>query len=189
MGHLGRFDNEPSWRMKESAPALASTPPSDLPFADDGEAAYLRRLAMSTRPGAPAFAPPATDAPIPTPAPTAPPLAMSGEDAYLRRLAMSGGAAAVTRLPSPPPPVFTAMAGDEDQAYIPVSPPPQAPASLPPAALAADVKAKRDAAAAIAARLSQLAQQQSQPMALSTAGPAEPYLGAPGGDTTLDEPQ
>lgn len=163
----GRFDDSmPSWRNKNLASENSPSPPTDIPFAQDGEAAYLRRLAMSTRPGAtplvsPSFAPASAAAltSLP-PASIPPPAAMSGEEAYQRRLAMSAGV-----VPQPMPPAFESLpAQTPPPAFVP---PIRVDSNLPtafippgpsPESLAAEIQAKRNAAAAIAARLSQMAQ-------------------------------
>lgn len=165
--YSGRFDDEPSWRTKDSAPSIEPAPPSGIPLAQDGEEAYLRRLAMSTRPGAPAFSPPAITAPENSQpvSSAAPELAMTGEEAYLRRLAMSSGDPMPPRVASPGPAIPAALPIQDEMAdeepYLSVTPPPAPTLAPPPAAeLSAEVRAKRDAAAAIAARFSQMAQQQ-----------------------------
>lgn len=165
----------PSWRNKDVASENPPPPPTNIPFAQDGEAAYLRRLAMSTRPGAvplvpPSFAPASATAPSPSPlASIPPPAAMSGEEAYQRRLAMSAGVVSQ----SVPPPFESLPAQAPPPAFVPpfrVNSNPPNVSILPgpsPESLAAEIQAKRNAAAAIAARLSQMAQQAPAP---STAG-------------------
>ncbi|KIY70001.1 hypothetical protein CYLTODRAFT_371737 [Cylindrobasidium torrendii FP15055 ss-10] len=123
-------------------------PPPGPPVAIDtsltGDEAYQRRLAMSR--------PQAASVPMPVrETPTAPvPLAQAGDEAYLRRVALSTKPAPVAtpippRQPTPPPLAYNPFA--------PPSAPPPPPAGGPPAP-GGDAKAK---AAAIAARLSALA--------------------------------
>ena len=147
-----------SWRTKEPEP-IFSPPPSSSRLPDDGEEAYLRRVAMSrpevqelSKGAAPTSSFLSTGS---SPAAAPPVIPQIAEEAYFHRLPMSPG------IVTPPPPL-PAPEDDDDVPYL--SPPPQAallPASqLPdPQAVEAQIKAKREAAAAIAARLAQLGQQ------------------------------
>ncbi|KAF8334343.1 uncharacterized protein EI90DRAFT_539829 [Cantharellus anzutake] len=171
----GRYDDSPpeSWRTKEPAPIFS--PPSShsrLPPPDDGEPAYLRRAAMSANAGFQAssrLSPPPTSfeqtASNLVATPSAP-VPQTGEEAYLRRLAMSQGAMTMTPPPPPPPPPaplpVQELDEDDDVPYLspPPMPPPQpAPPPLDPEVMEAQIKEKREAAAAIAARLAQFGQQ------------------------------
>ncbi|KAF9510636.1 hypothetical protein BS47DRAFT_1373291 [Hydnum rufescens UP504] len=158
----GRYDELPgqqSWRTREPEPIYEdSYPPPPVPL-DDGEAAYLRQ----------------------SPPPHIPPPALSsGEEAYLRRLAMSTAAVrpVIEREPSPPLPPPTTI----PDVPAPSFNPPTAPPSLP-ADVEAQIKQKREAAAAIAARLGQMVQQAEA--SGSTPGGTEP-LPAPASDDKPD---
>ena len=101
---------------------------------------------------------------LPPPVPTVVPVAQSGEEAYLRRLALSQQPPPPPRVPSPmpfsisPPPFTPSMSPPVMPPPPPpiVSPPP-ANAPVGPALIPAKIQSSKQAAAAIAARLSALA--------------------------------
>jgi splicing factor 45 len=150
--HLGRYDDHWS-RDQESdeharSVALHSPPPA-LPSAPvetamTGEEAYLRRLAMSSRsrPAPPEVTSIASSAPMPE-------IVNDKEEAYERRADASR---------PPPPPPFDGAAFAPPPLVPP--PPPALPSTVsiqPAPDLEARIKAQRDAAAAIAARLAAIA--------------------------------
>ena len=128
------------------SPPLAPSAPVDT--AMTGEEAYLRRLAMSSQ--ARPTPPEATAILSSTPAHQQP--TDDGEEAYKRRVEMSR-----PKLETPPPIQLETPPPFDGAAFAPppmVPPPP----ALPPAGdLEARIKAQRDAAAAIAARLAAIA--------------------------------
>ena len=142
--------------------ALQSPPPAPPPVPVDtamtGEEAYLRRMAMSSKA-------PAEAASIPSTGPAFQSV-NDGEEAYRRRVEMSRPP---PKLETPPPFDGAAFAPP------PLVPPPSA---VPPATttnqsvadLDARIKAQRDAAAAVAARLAAIA----PPTELVPAPTAEP---------------
>ena len=149
------------------------TPFSAPPSSSFGQSGYGEDDGI----GIPGFGgPSALTSPPPPPPPAAPPIAQSGEEAYLRRLALAqqGAPAQPPRSPSPlpfddtPPP----------QIHVPVVPPPP-PAAVP--VTADKIQSSKQAAAAIAARLSALAPK---------GGPSastEPSPSAPGGSVPAEE--
>ncbi|EJU05475.1 hypothetical protein DACRYDRAFT_113580 [Dacryopinax primogenitus] len=162
-----------SSKVSGDAPSFVSTAPVQIAKDMTGDEAYQRRLAMSRGPAVAAV-----PSPVPSPSPRPPSpaprpiMAETGEEAYQRRLAMSRGAA--PRPPSPPlpasapePPQFVRPPPEpEDAEYswaappafpptLPVAPPPTS--STPPMAMDPAVEKRRQAAAAIAAKLAALA--------------------------------
>lgn len=132
----------------------------NLPAAIDtsltGDEAYARRLALSQRMGI---------SHTPAPVPAAPTQAESGEEAYLRRLAMSQGQAPAaptapileTQFAIQPPPSFTPPAEEASSMLLPTTTPAKAALDFEE-----KLKASRDAAAAVAAKLAKLAPPQAQ---------------------------
>ncbi|KZT60363.1 hypothetical protein CALCODRAFT_553651 [Calocera cornea HHB12733] len=164
------------------APSFVSSAPVAVARDMTGEEAYQRRLALS-RGGAPA-PPPAFSTPPRAASPPAPlpSVAETGEEAFQRRLALSRGATAPrppSPAPAPPAPSVPPSSrstrpppgpDDDDWAWSTPQPPPSAPTPppampppppmaglAPPAALDPEVEKRRQAAAAIAARLAALA--------------------------------
>jgi splicing factor 45 len=133
-----------------SPPPVSASAPADK--AMTGEEAYLRRLAMSSRPAGKPESSPAGPAP-PSPASSPPD---DGEETYRRRVEMNRPSPASPMIEAPPPFDGAAFAPPP-----PVPPPtfisPAAPSAQLPADFDARVKAQRDAAAAIAARLAAIA--------------------------------
>ncbi|KAI0350206.1 hypothetical protein OH77DRAFT_1091580 [Trametes cingulata] len=135
------------------AAPYATLPPSGS-FAPSEGADEIPGLGRTPSAYSVSVSPPPSLPPAAVPAP-APPVAQSGEEAFLRRLAMSQQATpqpAPSPLPfvSPPPPAFTPPFPP------PVVPPP--PVNAPTPALSEEkVRNSKQAAAAIAARLSALA--------------------------------
>ena len=153
---LGRYDDHWSRDQENDEPrqsvALQSPPPT-LPAAPvdtamTGEEAYLRRLAMSSR----ARPAPPEAVSVPLSAPVSQPVD-DGEEAYRRRVEMS-------RLPpklETPPPFDGAAFAPPPLVPPPPSVPPTAVSGQPATDLEARIRAQRDAAAAIAARLAAIA--------------------------------
>ena len=108
------------------------------------------------------------------------PVAQTGEEAYLRRLAMAQQTPQPPRVPSPvpfyqSPPAFTATVPP------PMVPPPpaSAPAVSGPSVTAEKIQSSKQAAAAIAARLSALAPKGAAAAAAAAAVPASAPSSAP----------
>ncbi|KAF8590475.1 hypothetical protein K439DRAFT_1651147 [Ramaria rubella] len=151
----GRFDDYWSRDQENDELARSNLPTSQaapsVPIEKDmtGEEAYLRRLAMSTR--TEPIAPPASPS-LPASRPPD-----DGEEAYRRRVEMSRPPARANDSNETPPPFDGAAF-----APPPVVPPPSAAmvattSGQPSIDLEARIKAQRDAAAAIAARLAAIA--------------------------------
>ena len=152
---LGRYDDHWSRDQEndEHARFVALQSPPTLPAnpvdtAMTGEEAYLRRLAMSST----ARATPPQSPSIPSPAPVFQHVD-DGEEAYRRRVDMSRPPPKVET----PPPFDGAAFAPPPVVPPPPSVPPTAAPSQPVADLEARIKAQRDAAAAIAARLAAIA--------------------------------
>ena len=138
--------------------------------------------------GVPGLGRPSSLSPPPPPLPAAPPTAQSGEEAYLRRLAMSQQSAQPPRAPSPLP------FDDEPPSRTPSLPPPAVPpppVSAPPAApITADkIQSSKQAAAAIAARLSALAPKGTGPSSSASPPAPGPSTSAPPEEITTEAPK
>ncbi|KAF9559132.1 hypothetical protein CPC08DRAFT_709024 [Agrocybe pediades] len=178
----GRYDTFDHWSRGRSEPSRDNVPPvQSAPVAVDraltGDEAFQRRLAMSAaRARSP---PPSMPATVPVEEPPKPAVsyqAETGEEAYLRRLAMSTmnrnppapvppPVVTSTSTPYTPPQVQQTPSSPPDLAYNPFAPPtiPPPPPPGPPGSIPAAFEDKVKAAAAIAAKLSALANASGSP--------------------------
>lgn len=157
-GYKARWDDEDDAGHGEEDPGEPDQRQAEFDIDMTGDDAYAKRLAMSRS----QVADPQPALPDITPAPL--PIAQTGDEAYQRRLAMSQA-----RRPISPPftvpdvsPLPSALPFTSLQS-LPALPPPTA---IPPAADRAGtqsfeerVRSSKEAAAAVAARLSKMAQQ------------------------------
>jgi splicing factor 45 len=182
-------EDSPNRRAPPSfAPASVSI--DNIPPAASGEEAYLRRLAMSTRP--------ANAGSVSSEEPPAVSVVTIGDEAYARRLAVSQAMTEPDATYEPKPNAYPGFASST-QPQIPspeYEPIPSPPADTPPEPVPApeaasistglapgseefeaQVKARREAAAAIAARLVKLANAApSQPSPDPVEAPGAPQL-------------
>lgn len=186
-GRFDTFDHWSRGRGEDEDEPMHDAPPVAVDRNLTGDEAFQRRLAMSAAAGRPRSPPPTLSPQAPPqamaehtpPTPAAPPpLAETGDEAYLRRLAMStmnrAAAGMHARLPpsahavplAPVPAQFEQAASERPHsvsppplAYNPFAPPTSVPPPPPgpPAAIPNALEEKMKAAAAIAARLSALA--------------------------------